>query len=86
MSEAPFFAACTVSFLEPLSPEFQLQLSPVMMSGSLAETITKPVITRLLRNAVFSVRALLSKASPESALGWLFRNTRGGVRLAQHAL
>lgn len=46
-----------MSFLEPLNPEFQLQLSPIMMSGALAETITKPVIMRLLRNAVFSVRA-----------------------------
>jgi hypothetical protein len=51
----PYFAACTVSFLEPLAPEFQLQLSPVMMSDTLADSVTKPVIMRVLENVVFSV-------------------------------
>jgi hypothetical protein len=51
----PYFAAFTLSFLEPLSPEFQLQLSSVMVPDAIADTVTKPVLMRVLENAVFSV-------------------------------
>ena len=51
----PYFSALSVSFLEPISPEFQLQLSTVLLPGAIADSVTKPVILRILRNAVFSV-------------------------------
>jgi hypothetical protein len=52
----PFCAAITMAFLEPLAPEFQLQLSNFLVPGAVAEGIAKPTIMRILKDAVFSVR------------------------------
>lgn len=53
----PYFSAISISFLEPLSPEFQLNVSTVLLPGKLAGDVTKPVILNILKNAVFSVCA-----------------------------
>ena len=50
----PFFAALSLAFLEPLNPEFQLQ--PILFPGTVEEDVMKPLIKRVLNDAVFSVR------------------------------
>ena len=50
----PFFAAISIAFLEPLQPEFQMQSLP--LPGGVSDAIAKPLIKRVLNDAVFSVR------------------------------
>lgn len=52
---APYFAAVTLAFLEPLDPVFSLKLETALLPEGLTIPIVKPILTNILSDKVFAV-------------------------------
>ena len=56
---APYFAAVTLSFLEPLAPTFSLKLQTALLPEGLTRPIVEPILSNILKEKVFAVRRAL---------------------------